>query len=175
MPRPVRPGGPPILIAGKQPRMLDLVARHADQWNGAWFGFPEAADELRTRLANLRAAIDAAGRDPTTLTLTAGIHAAFEGADADTPEHAMRGTVDEMAAGLAGYAELGIDHLITHVFPRSVASVNALAEAAARARELVGVARPERPAQDASALVISTWRTGRRVRRSRARFWPTTR
>ncbi len=138
LPRPVRPGGPPILIAGKQPRMLDLVARHADQWNGAWFGFPEAADELRTRLTNLRAAIDAAGRDPTTLTLTAGIHAAFEGADADTPEHAMRGTVDEMAAGLAGYAELGIDHLITHVFPRSVASVNALAEAAARARDLVG-------------------------------------
>src|SRR5919106_3750171 len=43
-PRGPRNGGPPILIAGKQPRMLRLVARHADQWNAAWYGRPEEAD-----------------------------------------------------------------------------------------------------------------------------------
>ena len=53
LPKPIREGGPPVLIAGKQPRMLDLVARHADQWNGAWYGDPRNADDLRTRLANL--------------------------------------------------------------------------------------------------------------------------
>ncbi|MBA3587889.1 MAG: LLM class flavin-dependent oxidoreductase, partial [Chloroflexi bacterium] len=63
-PLPVREGGPPILIAGKQPRMLQLVARHADQWNAAWYGHPDQADELRERLGNLRTALDAAGRDP---------------------------------------------------------------------------------------------------------------
>ena len=64
LPKPIRDGGPPILIAGKQPRMLGLVAEHAVQWNSAWYGFPADADVLRTRLADLRSALDEAGRDP---------------------------------------------------------------------------------------------------------------
>lgn len=136
-PLPVREGGPPILIAGKQPRMLQLVARHADQWNAAWYGHPDQADELRERLGNLRTALDAAGRDPASLEITVGIFVAFEGADADTPEHALRGTVDEIADGLAGYAALDVKHLIAHTFPRTTDAVKLLGEAAALARERV--------------------------------------
>ena len=143
VPPPVRPGGPPILIAGKQPRMLDLVARHADHWNGAWYGRPSEADELRTRLRNLDAALDAAGRDRDTMTRTAGIFVTFDDAAADAPEHAIRGTSDEIADALAGYAEFGVSHLITHLFPRTTQAVTRLAEAAALARERVGaVASP---------------------------------
>jgi probable F420-dependent oxidoreductase len=137
-PRPIRAGGPPILIAGKKPRMLELVARHAHQWNAAWYGDPAKADELRTRLANLRRAMEGTGRDPATLTLTAGIFVAFEGSDADTPERAIRGTTDEIATALAGYAELGISHLIAHVFPRTADAVRQLGEAASLARERAG-------------------------------------
>ena len=137
-PRPIREGGPPILIAGKQPRMLELVVRDADQWNAAWYGNPDEADELRERLTKLRAALDAAGRDPETLTLTAGIFVAFEDADADAPKRAIRGTTEEIAAQLAGYAELGISHLIAHTFPRTVDAVSRLGEAAALARERSG-------------------------------------
>jgi alkanesulfonate monooxygenase SsuD/methylene tetrahydromethanopterin reductase-like flavin-dependent oxidoreductase (luciferase family) len=140
LPRPIRPNGPPILIAGKQPRMLRLVAEHADQWNAAWFGHPDQADGLRTRIANLRAALDAAGRDPATLEMTAGIFVAFDGADADAPEHAIRGTTEEIADALAGYAALDVRHLITHVWPRSPDSVMRLGEAAALARERVPAA-----------------------------------
>jgi probable F420-dependent oxidoreductase len=139
LPRPVRDGGPPILIAGKQPRMLRLVAEHAAQWNGAWYGFPDQADELRTRLANVRGALEAAGRDPATLTLTAGIFVAYEDADDDAPERAIRGTTSEIADALAGYAELGISHLIAHLFPRTPTAVARLGEAAALARERLGV------------------------------------
>jgi probable F420-dependent oxidoreductase len=138
VPRPIRPGGPPILIAGKQPRMLELVARHADQWNAAWYGRPAEADQLRERLDNLHAALDAAGRDPASLVLTAGIHVAFEDAAPDAPEHAIRGTPDEIADALAGYADLGMSHLITHVFPRTADAVRRLAEAAALARDRIG-------------------------------------
>jgi len=134
-PRPIRQGGPPIMIAGKQPRMLELVARYADQWNAAWYGHPDDAHELRERLTKLRTALDAADRDPATLELTAGIFVAFEGADADAPERAIRGTPDEIASALAGYAELGISHLIAHVFPRTTDAVRQLAEAAALTRE----------------------------------------
>jgi probable F420-dependent oxidoreductase len=139
LPPPIRPGGPPVLIAGKQPRMLDLVARHAHQWNGAWFGEPREADELRTRLANLGAAMEAAGRDPSTLTTTAGIFVAFEGADDDTPGHAIRGSTEEIADALARYDELGIGHLIAHIFPRTPEAVARLGEAAALARERLAV------------------------------------
>jgi len=136
-PRPVREGGPPILIAGKQPRMLELVVRHADQWNAAWYGHPDKADELRERLGNLRAALDAAGRDPASLEITVGIFVAFEGAEPDAPERSIRGSVDEVADALAGYSELGVKHLIAHVFPRTTDAVTLLGEAAALARERV--------------------------------------
>ena len=128
-PRPIRPKGPPILIAGKQPRMLSLVARYADQWNAAWY-----------RIANLDAALEAEGRDRDTLDITVGIFVAFEDAEADAPERAIRGTTDEIASALAGYAELGAKHLIAHVFPRTSDAVSRLAEAAALARDKVPAA-----------------------------------
>lgn len=136
-PMPIRAGGPPILIAGKRPRMLELVARYADQWNAAWYGHPDEAHELRERLTNLQAALDSAGRDPATLEITAGIFVAFEGADADAPERAIRGSLDEVADALAGYAALGVSHLIAHVFPRTTEAVFSLGKAAALARERI--------------------------------------
>jgi probable F420-dependent oxidoreductase len=138
LPAPVRPGGPPLLIAGKRPRMLRLVAEHAAQWNAAWFGFPEQADGLRTRVADLGGALDTAGRDPATITLTAGILVAFEGAKAEDVEGSIHGTTTEIADGLAGYAELGISHLIAHVYPPTPDAVARLGEAAELARERLG-------------------------------------
>jgi probable F420-dependent oxidoreductase len=132
----IREGGPPILIAGKQPRMLKLVAEHADQWNAAWFGHPDQADELRTRLVNLRSALDEAGRDPASLAITVGIFVAFDD-DGDIPDRAIRGSVTDVGAALAGYADLGVSHLIVHLWPRSPDGVRRLAEAAAIARDRV--------------------------------------
>ena len=139
LPPPVRAGGPPVLIAGKQPRMLDLVARHAHQWNGAWYGEPREAEDLRTRLANVGRALEAADRDPSTLTTTAGIFVAFDGAEDDAPERAIRGSTQEIADALARYDELGIGHLITHLFPRTPEAVARLGEAAALARDRLPV------------------------------------
>jgi probable F420-dependent oxidoreductase len=69
LPPPQRPI--PILVAGKGPRMLRLVARHADAWNTAWFGKPD--DRLRRRLSDLEEALAAEGRDPKTLRRTVGM------------------------------------------------------------------------------------------------------
>ena len=140
LPRPVREGGPPILIAGKRPRMLRIVTEHAVQWNGAWYGLPDQADELGTRLANLGRALDAAGRDPSTLVLTAGIFVAYDDAEDDAPISAIRGSTSEIADALTGYEELGISHLIVHLFPRTPDAVARLGETAALARERLGVA-----------------------------------
>ena len=131
-----RPHGPPILIAGKGPRMLDLVARHADAWNAAWYGRPEDADELRERIGRLRDALARAGRDPATLELTAGVFVAVADDD-DAPDEAIRGTTEEIADALAGYAALGVRHLVVHCWPRTADAVTQLGAAAALARERV--------------------------------------
>lgn len=143
LPEPIRPGLP-ILIAGKQPRMLGLVARHANAWNSAWYGDPADADQLRTRLADLRAALEEAGRDPTTLELTAGIFVDTGETDG-APKTAIRGSTDEIADALARYAELEIAHLIAHIWPRTPDGVARLAEAAALARDRAGMEVAARP------------------------------
>jgi alkanesulfonate monooxygenase SsuD/methylene tetrahydromethanopterin reductase-like flavin-dependent oxidoreductase (luciferase family) len=139
-PRGPRPSGPPILVAGKGPRMLSLVARDADQWNGAWYGDPVDAHELDARLRNLDAALVESGRDPATLTLTAGIFVVVPSLltdGDDPPERAIRGDTETVARALAGYADRRIAHLIAHVWPRTPAAVTELGRAAALAREMV--------------------------------------
>lgn len=138
VPRGPRPSGPPIMIAGKQPRMLELVAKYADQWNAAWYGHPDEAHELRQRLARLHAALETAGRDPATLELSAGVFVKVADDD-DAPDNAMHGSTEEIADALAGYAELGISHLIVHLWPRTPEAVTRLAAAASLARERVAV------------------------------------
>jgi probable F420-dependent oxidoreductase len=139
-PRPSRTGGPPILIAGKGPRMMRIVAEHADQWNAAWYGDPATADDLRTRIANLHEAMDEVGRDRSSIELTAGIFVAFDDTDPDAPERALRGTTEHIADALARYADLGVTHLIAHIWPRTPEGVRRLGEAASIARQRVPAA-----------------------------------
>jgi alkanesulfonate monooxygenase SsuD/methylene tetrahydromethanopterin reductase-like flavin-dependent oxidoreductase (luciferase family) len=140
IPRGPRPSGPPILIAGKGPRMMRLVARYADRWNAAWFGPPEEAHELDARVARLREACEAEGRDIGTLTLTAGVFVFFpdlaRDGDEPPPDTAMRGTPEQIAPMLARYADHGISELIAHFWPSRPEAVAALAEAAELARSL---------------------------------------
>lgn len=66
-PRGPRPGGLPLWLGTKGPRMLRLCAEHADGWNAwyAWFGNDPA--QLPPLLAQVDAACEAAGRDAATL------------------------------------------------------------------------------------------------------------
>jgi alkanesulfonate monooxygenase SsuD/methylene tetrahydromethanopterin reductase-like flavin-dependent oxidoreductase (luciferase family) len=120
--------------------MLELVARHADAWNAAWYGPPDEATELDERVARLRLACDSVGRDPSTLILTAGVFVSFPHlltADREPPPAtAMQGTAAEVGAMLAGYRDHGIDHLIVHLWPRTPEAVAELGAAAATARAI---------------------------------------
>ena len=61
LPRPQRPGGPPILIGGNGPkRTLPLAARYAHEWNAVYL----PADQLRGLNAQLDALIMEEGRQP---------------------------------------------------------------------------------------------------------------
>jgi FMNH2-dependent dimethyl sulfone monooxygenase len=92
IPRPGRQ--PPILVAAKGPRMLELTARWADAWNTAWFG--RVDDLLQRRNAELDEACERAGRDPGTIRRTVGLRVHEPGRLGDD----TRGT-DASADGLA--------------------------------------------------------------------------
>lgn len=67
LPRPQRPGGPPVLIGGNGPkRTLPLVARYATVWNAISLT-PQA---FRERSAQLDTLLQAAGRQPTDVRRT---------------------------------------------------------------------------------------------------------
>jgi probable F420-dependent oxidoreductase len=133
---PAAPGHPPILIAGKQPRMLRMVARRADAWNAAWYGTLDQADELRERLDRLGKALAAEGRDPTTLEITLGVNVAFPdlAGDEELPARVIAGSIEQVADGLHRYEAVNASHLIVSLTPSTTEAVASLARAAQLAR-----------------------------------------
>lgn len=133
---PAAAGHPPILIAGKQPRMLRMVARHADAWNAAWYGPLDQATELRERLARLGAALAEEGRDPATLEITVGVNVVFPdlAQGEELPAKAISGSVEQVAQGLRGYEAINASHLIVSLTPSTTEAVASLARAAQLAR-----------------------------------------
>ena len=144
---PLRPAGPrdgriPILIAGSGPRMLDLVARHADTWSPAGFDGPPHA--LADRVDGLRERCRAVGRDPTSLGITAilvtepAVPIAPAGPASDQPSvqsrTALRGDAAALATGFAAWAAAGVDHAVVDLRPATLPAVAVVADAIRRFR-----------------------------------------
>lgn len=97
-PKPVRPGGPPVLIGGAPgPTLFRHVAEYGDGW------IPVGGSGVRAALGDLAAAMEAAGRDPAEARVL------------------PFGTIPEPAK-LEYYAGLGIDEVILRV-PAAAADV----------------------------------------------------
>ncbi|MEJ5223028.1 MAG: TIGR03560 family F420-dependent LLM class oxidoreductase [Anaerolineales bacterium] len=97
LPRPLRPGGPPILIGGNgAKRTPDLVARYADEWNAIFL----TPDGFRAANQRMDAALAAHGRAPQSLRRSMMTGLRFGRTDADLREKlAARGqSVDELRA-----------------------------------------------------------------------------
>lgn len=110
----------PVLVAGDGPRMLGLTARHADEWNTAWFR--KIDERLEKRLAAMDEALAAAGRERSALTITAGVVAGAAGEPA---------TAEEIARTIAACQELAIDEVIVLLQPMTEGALDRLAEARA--------------------------------------------
>lgn len=119
----------PILVAARRDRMLQLTAEHADLWNTAWHGPPD--DRLRGQLAAFDAALATAGRSRADVQPTVGITVRDPGQPPvpEPEERAIAGSVEELAAVLGAYADLGVAHIMVGLEPTSVRSVERLAEA----------------------------------------------
>ncbi|HLX40772.1 MAG TPA: LLM class flavin-dependent oxidoreductase [Ktedonobacteraceae bacterium] len=117
-PRGPSPSGPSILIGARRPRMLRLVAQHADAWNTVWHKDPLVVKERYTEFKEICTSV---GRDPATIDLTAGtIVRLAPAAEANPIAEAISGTLEEIAHTLHGFADVGVTHLMVILDPSSV-------------------------------------------------------
>jgi probable F420-dependent oxidoreductase len=128
-PRGPRKAGPPLLVGSEGPRMLKLTAQYADLWNIGYMGNPET---LAEPLAKIEAACREIGRDPATVGITALIGLWFPDLQAQQPsflDNPLTGTVQEIAAAMRGYAELGVQHIMFQCWPYTPEARQRLTEA----------------------------------------------
>jgi F420-dependent oxidoreductase-like protein len=126
LPRPVQPGGPPIIIGGGGPtRTPRLAAKYAAEFN-----LPFAPlDRYVSQCDVVRAACEAEGRDPSTLTWSAALVACV-GEDEDEVErraaaigrepaelrdNGVAGTPDEAVERLRTWADAGADRIYLQI------------------------------------------------------------
>lgn len=133
LPRPTR--RIPLMIAGKKPRMMRLVAKYADSYNTAWWGDVAGIESDR---ANLQAACAEVDRDINEIEFTAGVAIRFDELlgppeEALDPQKVLSGTIDQIADGLRAYRMAGVDHVIANIDPLTTEGIEALARARERA------------------------------------------
>ena len=124
-------GGPPILIAGTKPRMMSLVAKHADRWNSVWYGLP--TDDFRAERHNLEHACGAIGRDPKEIEVSAGLQVSAESGPANDLEF-LYGSADQIADGLGKWRDEGVTEVMCRMEPPSVELVQRITESAKHVR-----------------------------------------
>ncbi len=115
---------PPLMIGGSKPRMLRLIAHHADWWNVSWTGIAD----YRKQVEECERACAGVGRDPATLRRTwfggcacapTEARAAQLSSGRITPDRAFVGTPSQIIDQMQPFIDLGVDYfmLICGGFP----------------------------------------------------------
>jgi probable F420-dependent oxidoreductase len=133
LPRPARPGGPPLMVGSVGPRMLEITLPHVEQWN-VWYRQSNNTPEgLEPILRQVDEACRAVGRDPATLEKTSAVLVGMPAGSGRTTMYdegavaPLSGSTAEIAAGLRAYADLGLAEVQLVVDPITEESVRALA------------------------------------------------
>jgi hypothetical protein len=125
LPKPVQPGGPPILLGGTVPRALARAGRHA----AGWISSSRAdLERLGESIEAVRAGARDAGRDPASLRFVC------RGVLLDAPRsRPLTGTLDEARGDLPALAEQGVTELFLDLnFDPTVGNPEVPAETATR-------------------------------------------
>ena len=103
-------GPPPLWLAARGPRMLELTARHAAGWNVAWYG--EDTGDFRASLKELHAALAAAGRQADEVETSVGVFVLPDPGARPPDGEAIVGEPERVAERLLAYGDAGADQVI---------------------------------------------------------------
>jgi probable F420-dependent oxidoreductase len=136
LPKPVRPGGPPLLLGGSAPRALERAGRIADGWISSSRADPATIDQPITAVKD---AARAAGRDPEALEFV--VRGVVLGGERTRP---LTGSLDEVAADLPALAAKGVTELFVDLnFDPSIGTPDVdPARSMARATEVLEALAP---------------------------------
>lgn len=115
-PKPVHPGGPPIMIGSFGQKMLELTMPTADWWNAWSQDYHGTFEGLEALLNRVDAVCEQVGRDPATLVKTVAPLVGMPGARGRLSEYGAPPALDgtdphALAADLHRFAEMGIVHV----------------------------------------------------------------
>jgi probable F420-dependent oxidoreductase len=112
-PKPVRPGGPPILVGGNSPAALRRVVRFGDGWHALML-LPDEIAAHRRQLEARAAEVEREG--PIPVTLVTALHLSKDASIYPSLTHeerqaAVTGTPDQVVDQLAAYRRAGVEHI----------------------------------------------------------------
>jgi alkanesulfonate monooxygenase SsuD/methylene tetrahydromethanopterin reductase-like flavin-dependent oxidoreductase (luciferase family) len=131
-PRPVREGGPPIMLGSNSPRMLSIGLPMVDSWNVWWSVYGNSVE----RFAQIKAEVDAVTPPDRSVEATAAVLVTLPGAEGrlmgdEYDEPGLIVTLDDLGDHLRGLADAGATHLQLVLDPITSESIDTVGAALA--------------------------------------------
>ena len=131
-PRPLRPGGPPIMLGSNSPRMLSIGLPVADSWNVWWSIYDNSVE----RFAEVKADVDAVMPQGRHVDATAAVLVTLPGGRGRLMGDTYDATVttvtpDDLSGHVRGLADAGATHLQLVLDPITAESIDVVGEALA--------------------------------------------
>lgn len=110
LPKPARPGGPPIWVGGNGRRSIRRAAELGDGWHTVRIGL----DELRTGVATLHELLDRNGRSAADVVVSGKFRLSCPGTGprGEPHESELTGSAELIAARLRSYRDAGLQYLV---------------------------------------------------------------
>src|SRR5436190_2728787 len=123
-PRPVREGGPPIMLGSNSPRMLSIGLPVVDSWNVWWSMYENSVE----RFAEIKAEVDAVMPEGRHVEATAAVLVTLPGGEGRLMGEAYDALVttvtpDDLGDHVRGLADAGATHLQLVLDPVTAESV----------------------------------------------------
>jgi alkanesulfonate monooxygenase SsuD/methylene tetrahydromethanopterin reductase-like flavin-dependent oxidoreductase (luciferase family) len=140
-PRPVQPGGPPLMLGSISPRMLRIGLPHVQAWNVWWSDYGNNVEGFGAVRRRVEEAAEQAGRAPGEVEATAAVFVHLPGGvgrlmgepyDDRTPDPVL---VSDLPLHLRAMTEAGAAHVQLVLDPITVESIETVGELARQYRD----------------------------------------
>ena len=131
-PRPVREGGPPVMLGSNSPRMLSIGLPVVDAWNVWWSIYDNSVE----RFAEVKAEVDAVMPEGRSVSATAAVLVTFPGAEGrlmgETYDaRVTRVSPDDLGDHVRGLASAGATHLQLVLDPITAEAIDVVGDVVA--------------------------------------------